>query len=299
MTQLSESRLGVIYAASAYTLWGIVPVFWRYIRHVPAFEVTMHRVIWCAVVLAILMAVRRRWREVGAALSNRRLTATLALTSVLISVNWGLYIWCVESDQLVEASLGYYINPLVSIALGVVLLGERLGPMRRIAVGLAVVAVAVQTLALGHFPAIALTLAMSFGLYGYFRKLAPVASSEGLLIETGILLPITSGLVLFWWLEGTGHFLAGDVTTDLLLVAAGPVTALPLALFAAGARRIALSTLGFLQYLAPSLTLILATVFYGEPFTWIHAATFGCVWLALLLLAAEEGLGFRRARAPR
>jgi len=286
MTQI-DSRAGVAYAASAYIIWGIIPFYWRLLAHVGALELTVHRVLWCAVAVAGMVFLRGRWPAVRGVFADRRLLATLALTSVLISINWGLYIWCVVSEQIVEASLGYYINPLVSITLGVVLLGERMSLQRKIAVGLAAVAVGVQTAAFGHFPAIALTLAFSFGLYGYYRKIANIGALEGLLVETALLFPLTIGLVLYWGWQGTGHFLVGAGWTDLLLIGAGPLTAIPLALFAAGARRIRLSTLGFLQYLAPSLMLILATVFFGEAFTWIHAASFGCVWFALILIAVE------------
>ena len=227
---------------------------------------------------------------------DRRLIATLALTSVLISVNWTIYIYCVATNQLVEASLGYYINPLISIALGVTLFGEPMSPWRFVAVLLAAAAVALQAFELEHLPWIALALALSFGFYGYFRKRTDVDSLDGLTIESWILFPLTFGLVLFWSFSGAGALTAANPGRDVLLVLGGPITALPLAMFAAGARRIRLSTLGFLQYLSPSITLALAIFGFGEPFTRPDAVTFGCVWLALVIVAAEGRL--IRAKIP-
>ncbi len=289
-----DSPLGVAFAAGAYTLWGLIPLYWRLLHHVPPVELTLHRVFWCAIVVALAVLWRDRFKAVRVAIKNPRLIATLALTSLLISVNWGIYIWSVASDQLVEASLGYYINPLVSIALGVILLDERMTRLRLAAIALAAVAVAIQTLTIGHFPWIALTLAVSFGFYGYLRKTAAIESLDGLLIETAILFPVAAGLIAVWMAEGTGAFASVSLATDAMLVFAGVMTAVPLALFSAGARRIRLSTLGFLQYLSPSLTLALATVWFGEPFTHVHAVTFGLIWFALALISFE-GLRARRA----
>jgi chloramphenicol-sensitive protein RarD len=283
-----DSRAGVVYATACYVIWGVIPIYWRWLEHVPPFELVVHRILWCFVAVVLVVALQGRLATVQSVFRNKKLLGTLALTSVLISINWGLYIWCIASQQLVEASLGYYINPLVSVALGVVLLGERMTPLRLAAVGLATIAVLLQTFTLGHFPWIALTLAFSFGLYGYFRKTAPIEAVEGLLVETAILFPIVATFVVVWTVDATGAFPAPDALTNILLVVAGPLTALPLVLFAAAARRIRLSTLGFLQYLSPSITLVLATVWWGEPFTVLHAVTFGLIWLALALISAES-----------
>lgn len=291
-----DSRVGIIYAASCYVIWGIVPIYWRLLTHFGAAQLMVHRVFWCAIAVAIFVALRGNLPHIVAAFRNRHLIGTLVLTSILISLNWGIYIWCIESNQLVEASLGYYINPLVSVALGVVLLGEKMTPVRLAAIGLAAVAVTLQTIALGHFPWIALTLALSFGFYGYFRKTAEIEAVEGLLVETTLLFPIVATLLAVWAIEGTGVFPAPDWQTNILLVLTGPLTAIPLALFSLGARRIRLSTLGFLQYLSPSITLALATVYWGEPFTMLHAITFGLIWLALALISAESFWRERRAQ---
>jgi len=292
----ADDRTGIALAAAAYGIWGIVPIYWRLLSAVPPFHLTVHRVFWCALFLAALTFVRRRGSHLLSLVRNRRLIGTLALTSVLISINWTIYIYCIATSQLVEASLGYYINPLISIALGVTLFGERMSRLRLVAALLAASAVAVQAFDLGHLPWIAPALALSFGFYGYFRKRTDVDSLDGLAIETWILFPLTFGLVLFWARTGTGAFVGGTVLRDALLILGGPLTAVPLAMFAAGARRIRLSTLGFLQYLSPSITLLLAVFAFGEPFTRIDAITFGCVWLALLLVAAEGR--FIRARIP-
>lgn len=287
---------GITLALVAYGVWGIVPIYWRLLSNVPPFELTVHRVLWCALFVLAASLARGRWKQLMEIVRNRRLLATLALTSVLISINWTIYIYCVATHQLVESSLGYYINPLVSIVLGVTLFGERLSRLRLIAVLLATGAVVAQSIELGHLPWIAPALALSFGFYGYFRKRVDIDALDGLTVETWILFPLTLGLVLFWGLRGSGAFPTAGLWTDVLLILGGPITALPLAMFAAGARRIRLSTLGFLQYFSPSITLALAVFGFGEPFTQVDAITFGCVWAALMLVALEGR--FSRAGNP-
>jgi chloramphenicol-sensitive protein RarD len=293
----AEESRGVLYAAAAYSLWGIVPLYWRLLGDVPPFELTVHRVVWCAIFAGILTWASGNLARILAVLRSRRLFATLVLTSVLITSNWTLYIYCVATNQLVAASLGYYINPLLSFVLGMVLLGERLSRARMFAIGLAAVAVTVQAVSIGQIPFIALGLALSFGLYGYFRKLAPVAALDGLLIETMVLFPVTAGLVGLWAFEGRGAFPSLNLLKDALLIGAGPLTALPLVLFAAGVRRVRLTTLGFLQYLSPSITLLLAVFAFRETFTRTTAITFGCVWTALLVVGLEGRFAFARSSA--
>lgn len=285
-----DDRLGVIYAASSYIIWGIIPLYWRLLGPMSAFELTSHRIVWSAVFVTFVVAARGHLPRVLAMAKNPRLLGLMALTSVLIATNWTTYIYCVESHQLVESSLGYYINPLVSVALGALLLGERLSRVRLVAIALAAVAVGVQVVALGHFPWIALVLAFSFGFYGYFRKRAPVEALDGLCIETWMLFPVTAGFVGWLWANGAGMFPAAGVWPDAILIFGGPVTAIPLAMFAAGARRIRLSTLGFLQYLSPSITLSLAVFGFHEPFSVVNAVSFGAVWAALALVALEGRL---------
>jgi chloramphenicol-sensitive protein RarD len=278
---------GIAYAALAYVFWGVVPIYWRWLSSVPPFEITVHRVLWCALFVVAVCVARGRFSHITAIFRSPTLLAMLTLTSVLISTNWLIYIYCVASHQLVDASLGYYIVPLISIALGVTLFGEHMSRLRLFGVGLAAVAVIVKAIDVGHLPWIALGLALSFGFYGFFRKRANVDAMDGLTIETLILFPITLALVLYWTLSGTGAFRTATLTTDALLIFGGPLTAVPLAMFAAGARRIRLTTLGFLQYLAPSITLTLAIFGFGERFTALDGVTFGCVWLALIVVAAE------------
>ncbi len=284
---------GIIYAAAAYGIWGVFPLYWELLSNVPPLELSVHRMVWCAFFAAGVTLARGRFSALWRIVGTRKLVLALALSSVLIATNWTIYIYSVASAQLVEASLGYYINPLLSIALGVFALGEKLSRLRLLAIVLAAAAVTFKAFAIGHFPWIAIGLALSFGFYGYMRKLTPVGALDGLAIETCLLLPLTLGAVLFWTLSGTGTFPAPDFRTNALLVLAGPMTAIPLALFAAGARRVRLSTLGFLQYLSPSLTLLVATLILGERFTWSDAATFGCVWLALILVAVDGRLTAR------
>jgi len=283
---------GIMLAGGAYAIWGVVPLFWRLLGDVPPFELTVHRILWCALFLLAVAAWRGRTSRIVSILREPRMIATLALTSVLISCNWTIY--CVSTSQLVEASFGYYLTPLLSIGLGVFLFGERLSRVRLAGIALAVVAVSVQAYELGHIPWIGLALALSFGFYGYFRKLTDIDSLDGLLVETLILFPITFGLVAFWWWRHTGAFPSVNLGKDALLIVAGPLTAVPLAMFAAGARRIRLSTLGFLQYCSPSITLLLATFGFHETFSRGSAIAFVLIWAAILIVALEGQ--FRRFR---
>ena len=239
---------------------------------------------------------RGRWREIAAIFRKRETLLALATSSVLVAINWTIFIWCVSTHQLVESSLGYYLTPLVSMALGVVLLGEKVSRLRLAAIGLAAVAVVVQAIELGHIPWAAPALALSFGFYGYVRKRTPVDALDGLTVETMLIFPITAAALGAFALQGTGAFTSVTPWRDALLIGGGPITAVPLTLFAAGARRVRMTTLGFLQYLAPSITLVVATVMMGEAFTRSDAIVFGCVWAALVLVALEGQAGRLRAR---
>jgi chloramphenicol-sensitive protein RarD len=292
-----EEGKGVFYALAAYGFWGFMPLYWRLLDVVPPFEITVHRILWCALFTAIVTLMRGRLAHLVAIFRAPKIIGALALTSILITANWTLFIWCVATHRLVEASLGYYITPLISIALGVALLGERISPVRIAAIGLATVAVAIKAWQLGHFPWIAPGLALSFGFYGYFRKLTPVDSFDGLTIETLLLFPVTLVLVAMWAMARTGAFPSPHLNVDLLLVCGGPLTAVPLVLFAAGARRVRMTTLGFLQYSSPTVTLLVATLLLGERFTRTDLVTFGFVWTALVLVGFESQLTRSTARA--
>ena len=291
-----DDLTGILLAGFSYVFWGVMPLYWRLLAKVPPFELAVNRIFWCAVFVAVVAVARRRLLHIAAIFRQPRLIATLALTSILISVNWTTYIYAIASHQLVEASLGYYITPLLSIALGVLLLGEHISRWRIAAIVLASVAVLVQSFALGHFSWIAVTLTVSFGFYGFFRKTAHVDALDGLTVETWILFPATFALIVFWGVHETGAFPHGGRQANALLIFGGPLTALPLAMFAAGVRRIRLSTLGFLQYLNPTITLLLATLGFGEGFSRLNIITFGCVWAALAIVALDSH--FNRVQAP-
>jgi len=292
-----DEALGILYAGGTYVIWGFVPLYWAMLSAVSPLEVTLHRILWGALFALCVTLVRGNFLRVVAILSTRRMLLALATSSVLIATNWTVYIWCVASHRLIEASLGYYLTPLISMALGVALLGEKISRLRLVAMGLAALAVAVQVFELGYLPWAGLSIAVSFGFYGYMRKRTPVDSLDGLTVETLLLFPVTVVLIGFWALQGTGAFDLSHPARDALLMGAGPITAIPLVMFAAGARRIRMTTLGFLQYLSPSITLVVATTLLGESFSHTDAITFGCVWSALALVALEGQ--FVRARARR
>ena len=291
----SETR-GILLAAGAYGIWGLVPLYWQFLSDVPPLEITLHRILWCSITGLVVTLARRRFWHFITVLRTRRLMAALMASSVLISTNWTIYIYCVGAHRLVEASLGYYLTPLVSIALGVAVLGEKVSRIRVAAIVLATIAVAVQAISLGGIPWIAPALALTFGFYGYVRKLTPVDSLEGLTIETCLLLPVAVPLIVWWAHEGSGAFPSALASRDALLIFTGPLTAVPLTLFAAGARRIRMTTLGFLQYLSPTITLLVATLLLGEPFTRTNVVAFAFVWTALVLVSLEGRLVSWRRR---
>jgi chloramphenicol-sensitive protein RarD len=288
------SRTGLGYGVAAYGLWGFLPIYIKAVREAPVLEVLCHRVLWALVFLLLLSWRQGQLGAVRAALRPGRTLAILLTSTALIGLNWLVYIFAIVSGRVLESSLGYYINPLVNVLLGVVVLGERLERPVKIAVAIAGAGVVWLTVQAGQVPWISLVLAASFGLYGLMRKLAPVGALTGLAVETGLLLPLTAGYLV--WSVGTSRsaFLAGNTKLDVLLVLAGPVTAIPLLCFAGAARRLPLSTLGFLQYIAPTLQLLLAVFLYGEPFDRARAVAFLFIWTALAVFAVHS---IRRGRA--
>ncbi len=266
----------------AYSTWGLLPIYWKLFGATPAIEVLSHRMIWSAVFLCGILLVQRRLGDLLAMLQSPRQILVLLLTASLLSFNWGLYIYGVNSDRVVEASLGYYINPLVTVLLGFVFLKERLYRGQQVAVALAVVGVGYFIWRLGTVPWIALALAISFAFYGLLRKVVPVAPLVGLAVETLLITPITLLFVVWLGVTGQGRF-GESLPMTLLFIGAGVATSMPLLWFNNAAKRLKLATLGFFQYLAPSLSLLLGVFVYGEPFTPVHAVTFGCIWTALLL----------------
>lgn len=288
-------RQGLAAATVAYVLWGVFPLYWYLLRQVPALEVIAHRIIWCAVFVAgwLSLSQGRGWLRAALVPGVGRM---LLASSILISVNWGLYIWAVTHGHVVEASLGYFINPLVNVLLGVLLLRERLNPAQWAAVAVAAAGVLWLTLLLDRPPWIALSLAFSFSFYGLIRKVAQVDAVPGLAVES--LLMLLPALLLLAWmhLHGQAAFLGGQPGLDLLMVLGGVLTALPLIGFAFGARRIPYSLIGFLQYIAPSLQLVCGVWLLGESFSGVQAIGFGCIWAALIIYAADM---LRRMRKPR
>lgn len=288
----SEMRLGVIYAISAYLIYGFMPIYMNLLSRVPPTQIMAHRVIWSLVLLAVVASVSRRWRDIRAALANRRTLLTLMLTATMIGANWLVYIWAVLNRHILETSLGFFITPLITVALGVVVLRERLRRAQAVAVALAAVGVAALATGQGGTLWIALFLAFTFSTYGLIRKMAPVDPLCGLLIETALLAPIAVGWLIWVTAEGAGTFGANHAD-DLLLLFTGVVTALPLLLFTAATKRMPYSTIGLFQYIGPTLQFLQAVLLFGEPFSELHLFTFACIWAGLAVFAFD---GLRTAR---
>jgi chloramphenicol-sensitive protein RarD len=290
---------GIWYALGAYSAWGLFPIYWKLLQHVPPLELLGHRVGWSFLLLIGMVLATRRWGDFRRAALNGRVLRIYLAAGLLIGVNWLIYVWAVLAGYIVETSLGYFINPLLSVVLGVVFLGERLRRVQWLAVGLAACGVLYLTLAYGRLPWIALTLAVSFGIYGLLKKTAPLGALYGLTVETGVLFLPALGYLVFTEFSGQGAFLSTGPLADLLMVGAGLVTTLPLLMFAAAARRIPLSLIGVLQYIAPTLQFLIGVLVYQEPFGAAQLLGFGAVWLALAVFAFE-GILFRQARpSPR
>lgn len=287
-----ERRAGLIYGLSAYLLWGVLPLYFKALVHVSPGEILAHRIIWSLIFLVVLVVLWRRWPSVKTALANRKVFLTLVASAILIAVNWLVYIMAVVSGHVLEGSLGYYLNPLVNILLGVALLGERLSKAQVFATGLAAAGVAVLAIGAASGLWISLTLAASFAVYGYLRKIVAVDALEGLSIETALLAPVALIWILYLDSSGAGGLGAWSNVTVLLLVLGGAITAIPLLLFTAAARRLPYSTMGFLQYIAPSLQFLFAVVLFGEALTTAHLICFGAIWTALAIVSVD---GWRRA----
>jgi chloramphenicol-sensitive protein RarD len=271
-----------MYALLAYGSWGLLPIYWKFFGQVPALEVLSHRVLWSVLFLLGLLLLQRRGEEVRALWRSPHRLRILLVTALLLSFNWGLYIYAVNSDRVVESSLGYYINPLVNVLLGFLFLKERLNLWQQLAVLLACVGVGFFVWNFGQVPWIALALAVSFGGYGLLRKMVAVAPMVGLAIETLLITPLALAMLGYWSAIGTGH-LGKDWRISLLFIGAGVITSMPLLWFNNAAKRLRLSTMGFFQYIAPSIQLVLGIFLYREPFTPTHLVTFLCIWSALVL----------------
>ncbi|GAC30634.1 EamA family transporter RarD [Brumicola pallidula] len=293
MSQQSSVRSGVIFALCAYTMWGIAPIYFKALADVPPIEILMHRVVWAFVLLSFLIVGLRHIGKVKAAIKSTRVLITLMVASTLLACNWFLYIWAVNNDFILEASLGYYINPLINVFLGRLFLGETLRMTQKVAVGVAVTGVLIMIFNFGYVPWIALTLAMSFSIYGLLRKQVSVDSLPGLFIETLFLFPAA---IIYWLFFATQVSDLSNNTSSLnvLLLLAGVVSTAPLLCFTAAARRIRYSTLGFFQYIGPSLMFVLAVTLYNEQLSTARLVTFCFVWVALALFTFDTFKHYRR-----
>ena len=288
-----DIRSGFLAAASAYLMWGLLPAYLKLMAHLPAMQVFAHRILWSVPATLILILALGAWRRVRDAMTAKTLRA-LALSTVLIGINWALYVWAVSANRVMEASLGYYLNPLVNVAFGAILLKEQLTRPQWVAIGFASAGVMALVFGLGHLPWVALVLCFTFAFYGLVRKQTDVDARAGLLIETGLLTPfVLVGLMVF--AAGGGAVMGTRPLDPVWLVLAGPATAIPLILFAFGARRVRFSTLGMLQYIAPTLQFLTGLI-YGEAFTPVHALAFGLIWTGLAIFTVDA---LRRDRAQR
>jgi chloramphenicol-sensitive protein RarD len=290
----SEPVLGVIYAGAAFMIWGLAAVYWKELKSVPSLEIIAHRVAWSFFFLIPLIVLQRQWAEFVAILKNLRMILILLTSALLVAANWLIYVWAVNNDHLLQASLGYYINPLVNVVLGMVFLRERLRPPQILAVILATIGVGYLTIQYGQFPWIAISLAMSFGLYGLIRKAAPVSSLVGLTVETLLICLPAIGYLFYIDSLGTGSVFRVNLNLDLLLIGCAPLTAVPLLFFTAGAKRLYLSTVGLMQYIGPSGMFLLAVFYYHEPFSTTQVWTFVMIWSALAIYSTDSVLYFRR-----
>lgn len=297
---MKQDQAGILYTAFSYLLWGILPIYWKWVNHVSADEILANRIFWSFWFMLLFLFVSKRWKEftnyLKTSLTKKKQLFALLLASLLISTNWFIYIWAVNTNQMVEASLGYYINPLVSVLLGVFILKESLSKAQVISFGLAAIGVLILTLSYGEFPWIAIGLAFSFGLYGLAKKLIQVESSIGLTLETMTIAPISLIYLGYMWQEGTLSLFHVSIGTDLLLMGAGAATAIPLLFFSKGAQQIPLYMVGFLQYIAPTITLILGIFMYHEEFSVTHLVSFMFIWLALTVFTASRVQYARKRR---
>jgi chloramphenicol-sensitive protein RarD len=292
------SNKGILYGIATYMMWGFFPLYFKALHVVPALQIMFHRVVWCFLFLAVVILVKKEWPNFKAEVQSKRVLAIYALAAILLATNWLVYIFGINSGQVLETSLGYFINPLFSVALGVIFLKEKLRPMQWLPIGLAAAGVIYLTIQHGTLPWIALALAFTFGLYGLVKKVSPLGSLHGLTLETTILFLPALGYLLYAESQGSGAFGHTSWQVTLLLALSGVVTAIPLLLFAAAARSIPLYMIGILQYIAPTLQFLLGVLVFKEPFTPARVIGFSVIWLALLLYSVENYVVRRRVTLP-
>lgn len=284
----NEKTMGVIYAVVAYTLWGVLPVYWKLIDSVFSMEILSNRIVWAFVFTIVIIGVTKQWEELKLIAKDKKQMLNIFIASILIAFNWGLYIWAVNSDKIVDASLGYYINPLLAVALGVVIFKEKLSFLQGGALFIAAIGVIIKTMQYGKIPWISLGLAISFALYGAAKKSIKANSIVGLTLETIMLTPAALAYIGVRQLSGISAFQKESVVVILLLIGAGVVTAVPLLLFASGARRLSMSVLGFTQYISPTISLVIGIFVYNEGFTAIDMVGFGFIWVALVMYSISQ-----------
>lgn len=288
---------GIWYAIIAYSIWGLFPLYWKPLHDVPAMQIIGHRIGWSFILLFLIIILSRQWKEFRAAAFQWRTLMIYTVSAVLISINWLVYVWAVNAGLVVEASLGYFINPLLSVLLGVIFLREKLRTWQWVSLGVAALGVVIVSFAYGTFPWISVALALSFGLYGLVKKRAPLNSLHGMTIETGIVFIPALLYLLTLEAQGQGAFLHTNVTSNLLMIGAGAVTTIPLLLFSSAAQRIPLALIGIIQYITPTMQFLLGVFFYKEAFSIEQLIGFGLVWLALIIFTLEGFLA-RKASQP-
>lgn len=296
--QQDDSPAGLAFAISAYVLWGFLPLYMKQLAHMPPPEVIAHRILWSVPVAALVLIYQRRGADLLRALRSPRMLAMAGLTAVLISINWLIYVWAIANDRALQAALGYYINPLFSIFLGAVFLGERLNRAQFAAIGLAGLAVVILTVAMGSLPAVALGLTFSWGFYAYFKRSLPLGPNQGFMLEVLLLSPFALAYVIWAQASGSGHFGASAHDTAFL-IGTGAVTAVPLMLYANGAKLVRLSTIGILQYIAPTMIFLTAVFLFGEPFGGAQLIAFPLIWAALVLYTVTLIRAARKRRQAR
>jgi chloramphenicol-sensitive protein RarD len=292
--QTGDTGAGFAYAVVAFLMWGFLPLYMKAITHIPPVEIIAHRILWSVPIAGLILIVLGRTGDVMRALKTPRMVGMAAVTAALISVNWGVYVWAIANDRALDAALGYYINPLFSVALGAILLREKLARAQWVAVGLAGLAVAILTISAGVLPWVALVLMTTFGIYGFLRKTLPIGPNQGFLLEVLLLCPLA--LAYLAWLGPSGQFFAGSWQDTALLIGTGAVTAIPLMLYANGAKGLRLSTIGLLQYIAPTMIFLIAVFIFNEPFGPARALAFPMIWAALIIYTATL---IRNARTNR
>jgi chloramphenicol-sensitive protein RarD len=281
-----DTLRGFLFALAAYVLWGFLPIYMKALAHIPPVEVIPHRVIWSVPIAGAVLVATGRTADLMRALAAPRMIGMAALAAALVSLNWGIYVWAIGSGHALDAALGYYINPLFSIFLGAVLLGERLSRAQWAAIGLAALAVLILTLEAGRLPVVALALTLTWGCYAFLKRRLPIGPNQGFMLEVLLLTPPALAYMVWLGLTGQGHFLMGSTFDTAMLLGCGLVTAVPLILYANGAKGLTLSTIAIMQYIAPTMIFLTAVFVFGEPFDTIRAITFALIWAALVIHSA-------------